>query len=282
MKKRFNKSLYALSKLFLCSLYGRTLMRNPDSEHTIVTHDELQDILRSDTPLRDFEELDPDHWIVVKATQSERQTHWPSSCGAFILAGAQTRLYQVFEEVWRVGGRVLGCDTDGAMIALPPEAALDPAWLSPDEFGLLKWEVTEEWGEIVMFVGVAPKTYAFRFEGGGAAQRVTADGRTSQVLDHIRSKGCMLRGNEDRMDAGAYEDIVDTDASLEVRAFQMKAGSGMSLHGVKGTKEVKGADFDKRKRLPPSTWCGAEYFDTRSWTAADWEVNPLLKRPKLA
>ena len=93
--------------------------------------------------------------IVERDDSRDRlNTKLPACAGAAILAMAQYVLYFYIEELRRVGGEVLYCDTDSVVFACtPPQTAQLRRHIHASEFGKLKWELPED--TIEGFVGVA-------------------------------------------------------------------------------------------------------------------------------
>ena len=270
----YNETLYYVAKLFLNSLYGRCLMKIVDTDTKLVHRDELDEYAGKEGVL----ELQPidesyEHWMLTFQKKAKLNPHLPPSCGAAILGYSQCRLYEVFEAVWEAGGLVLYCDTDSAIYILPPGRRLDQSWFSPSEFGLLKIELDEaEWGKLTAFVGVAPKTYGFQFADAGI-NRACLDGRTV----YVHAKGASRSGNDSSLHADSLEGVVRNDEELSLHKTNMQKKRDLSgVYFEQGEYKLKGTSFDKRRRLSPSTFHGAELLYTAPWTEHDWQTDPLL------
>ena len=116
------------------------------------------------------------------------------------------------------------------------------------------------------------KTYGFQFADAGI-NRACLDGRTV----YVHAKGASRSGNEASCHGVSFERVVRTDEELSLHKTNMQKKRDLSgVYYEHGEYKLKGTSFDKRRRLPPTTFHGAEVLYTAPWAEHDWQTDPLL------
>ena len=88
-----------------------------------------------------------------------------------------------------------------------------------------------------------------------------------------------MSGNESRLDAEGLESVVRTDESLHLNKKSMTRKRDLTgTYFEEGGYSLKGTGFDKRRRVEPTEFHGAEIMYTAPWTEHDWKTDPLLTR----
>lgn len=164
-----NASLRAAAKTAQNALYGKSIQYINETVQIVDSQDDLYRLVRtgeSDVtvqPIYRTGDLD----IVEVTVKPHRPRIQPRSCSAIgtaILAEARMVLYSYFEEVTRVGGTILYCDTDS--IVFSGDRPLPDECLSDSVYGKMKVEIDPD--DIVPggFVALAPKCYSFLLKDG--------------------------------------------------------------------------------------------------------------------
>lgn len=164
-----NPSLRAAAKTAQNALYGKSIQFINETVQIVDNQEDLFKLVRtgdSDVtiqPIYRSEELD----IVEVTVKPHRPKVQPRSCSAIgtaILAEARMVLYSYFEEVERVGGTILYCDTDSIVYA--GDEPLPDSCLSESVYGKMKVEIDPD--DILPggFVALAPKCYSFLLRDG--------------------------------------------------------------------------------------------------------------------
>jgi DNA-binding transcriptional regulator of glucitol operon len=164
-----NPSLRAAAKTAQNALYGKSIQYINESVQIVDNHEDLFRLARtaeSDVtvqPIYRSGDLDIVE-VVVKPHKPRVQPRSCSAVGTAILAEARMVLYTYFEEVMRVGGTILYCDTDSIVFA--GDQPLPDSCLSDAEYGKMKVEIPPD--DIVPggFVALAPKCYSFLLKDG--------------------------------------------------------------------------------------------------------------------
>lgn len=159
-----NPSLRAAAKTAQNALYGKSIQFINESVQIVDNQDDLYKLIRtaaSDVSIEPIfrSELSDVVEVTVRPHNPRIQRRSCSAIGTAILAEARMVLYNYFEEVQRVGGRILYCDTDSIVFA--GHNPLPDACLSDAVYGKMKVEIPPD--EIVPggFVALAPKCYSF-------------------------------------------------------------------------------------------------------------------------
>jgi hypothetical protein len=164
-----NPSLRAAAKTAQNALYGKSIQYINESVQIVDNQDDLFKLVRtaesdvSVQPIYRSGDLDIVE-VVVKPHKPRVQPRSCSAIGTAILAEARMVLYTYFEEVSKVGGTILYCDTDSIVYA--GDEVLPEHCLSDAEYGKMKVEIDPE--DIVPggFVALAPKCYSFLLKDG--------------------------------------------------------------------------------------------------------------------
>lgn len=164
-----NASLRAAAKTAQNALYGKSIQYINESVQIVDNQDDLYRLVRtgeSDVTVQPiYRSADLD--IVEVTVKPHRPRVQPRSCSAIgtaILAEARMVLYTYFEEVMKVGGTILYCDTDS--IVFSGDLPLPDECLSDAVYGKMKVEIDPD--DIVPggFVALAPKCYSFLLKDG--------------------------------------------------------------------------------------------------------------------
>ena len=162
-----NTSLRTAAKTAQNALYGKSIQFINESVQIVDNQDDLYRLVRtpeSDVtvqPIYRSGEMDVVE-VVIKPHRARVQHRSCSAIGTAILAEARMVLYSYFEEVQRVNGTILYCDTDSIVFA--GDQALPDECLSESVYGKMKVEIDPD--DIVPggFVALAPKCYAFQLK----------------------------------------------------------------------------------------------------------------------
>lgn len=100
--------------------------------------------------------------IFTKYTKSEKSIS-NVSISAAITSKARVKLYKGFNEVKKIGGRVLYCDTDSIIAAFSSEKYKD---VINKQIGEIYFDSTKEDTEIIDAVFCLPKTYGIKLKNG--------------------------------------------------------------------------------------------------------------------
>lgn len=164
-----NPSLRAAAKTAQNALYGKSIQYINESVQIVDNQEDLYRLVRSgesDVTVHPiYRSGDSD--VVEVTVKPHKPRVQPRSCSAIgtaILAEARMVLYSYFEEVQRVGGTILYCDTDSIVFA--GESPLPDSCLSDAVYGKMKVEIDPD--DIVPggFVALAPKCYSFLLRDG--------------------------------------------------------------------------------------------------------------------
>lgn len=162
-----NPALRAAAKLAQNALYGKSLQYINESVQIV---DNQEDLFRMVADGNSRVTLHPiyssDKGDVIEVTvQSDKPKIQKRSCSAIgtaILAEARMVLYSYFEEVQRVNGTILYCDTDS--IVFSGSEPLPSDCLHDSLYGKMKVEIDPNDIEIGGFIALAPKCYAFKLK----------------------------------------------------------------------------------------------------------------------
>jgi transposase-like protein len=237
-----NPSLRQAAKTGQNVLFGKTIQKCDTDKQFVVTHEQLwKSFKKQGTSVKVWPVIRTDSVDVVEVvstyTEPRAQKRACAAVGTAILAEARMVLYRYFEEVEKVDGVMLYCDTDSIVFTGPNN--IDPSTIHDSAYGAMKVEIDPN--EIVEggFVGLAPKCYAFNLKQNGQS--------------YIRCKGVSLadnmydterRSSEDGIDdLLAYIDMEDTLADRgegpEVREEQAEEGSVQMVDGVSYNKLLR-------------------------------------------
>jgi hypothetical protein len=160
-----NPSLRAAAKTAQNALYGKSIQFINESTHIVDNQQDLYKLVKqggsdvSILPIYRTEHSDIVE-VTVKPHNPRIQRRSCSSIGTAILAEARLVLYQYFEEVLKVGGTILYCDTDS--IVFTGDSPLPPECIDDARYGKMKVEIDPADIEPGGFVALAPKCYAFK------------------------------------------------------------------------------------------------------------------------
>lgn len=164
-----NPSLRAAAKTAQNALYGKSIQYINESVQIVDNQEDMYRLVRSGEsdvtihPIYRSSEMD----IVEVTVKPHKPRVQPRSCSAIgtaILAEARMVLYSYFEEVQRVGGTILYCDTDSIVFA--GESSLPDSCLSDSVYGKMKVEIDPDHIVPGGFVALAPKCYSFLLRDG--------------------------------------------------------------------------------------------------------------------
>ena len=160
-----NPALRAAAKLAQNALYGKSLQFINESVQIVDNQEDLFRLVmegKSDVTIQpiyrsaaaDIVE------VVVKSKVPRVQKRSCSALGTAILAEARMVLYTYFEEVLRVNGTILYCDTDS--IVFTGDTPLPNECIHDSIYGKMKVEIDPKDIQLGGFVALAPKCYAFK------------------------------------------------------------------------------------------------------------------------
>lgn len=227
-----NPSLRAAAKVAQNSLFGKTIQfidssvqlvhtreRLFQSIHNAFTKVSIKPIFRS--AVSDVVEV-TSKFVVPKV-----QKRSCAAIGTAILAEARLVLYDYFDEVSRVGGEILYCDTDSIVFA--GDVPLPERCMHDCHYGKMKVEIDPETIELGGFVGLSPKCYAFKLKNGDP---------------YVRCKGVSLSQNLDMLpqERDAMDDLL---AEMENEEYLESLGVQSDPNEVM----TKGVNFEKMQDL---------------------------------
>ena len=202
-----NPSLRAAAKTAQNALYGKSIQFINESVQIVDNQESLYKLIR--TPESDVS-IEPifrgEHHDVVEVTvrphKPKVQRRSCSAIGTAILAEARMVLYRYFEEVMRVNGTILYCDTDSIVFA--GTQGLPAHCLSDAVYGKMKVEIDPD--DIVPggFVALAPKCYSFLLKDGSP---------------YVKCKGVNLSTNINLPAEDGFEELLElmeADEMLEL------------------------------------------------------------------
>jgi hypothetical protein len=263
-----NASLRAAAKTAQNALYGKSIQFINESVQIVDNCEDLFRLVRtpeSDVtiqPIYRTGDLDVVE-VTVKPHKPKVQRRSCSAVGTAILAEAWMVLYSYFEEVQKVGGTILYCDTDSIVFA--GDTGLPDRCVSDAVYGKMKVEIPSEEIERGGFVALAPKCYAFKLvdkspyvkcKGVNLASNVAVGAMTEldELLELMESEEVLenLVGREEAEDAlsGLSFDHLKMMVSGEKRKIvtkQMQFLKTRDRHiACIDTVKLLKDDFDKR------------------------------------
>ena len=154
-----NAGRKALAKMCLNSLWGKFGQKDDMIQNAYLTNDKWFKLLKRHTEgkieLKNEVLIDEDTLYVSYIEKEEKNTSLTSTnlaLAGFTTSNARLRLYK---ELYKLGERVLYCDTDSIIYEYDKEL------YNTDEGNSLgEWELEDD-GNIKEFVGLAPKTYGY-------------------------------------------------------------------------------------------------------------------------
>lgn len=194
-----NPSLRAAAKTAQNALYGKSIQFINESTHIVDNQQDLYKLVKqggsdvSILPIYRTAESDVVE-VTVKPHHPKMQRRSCSAIGTAILAEARMVLYRYFEEVMKVGGTILYCDTDS--IVFTGESPLPDECIDDACYGKMKVEIDPNDIELGGFVALAPKCYAFKLK---------------DATPYVKCKGVNLSTNVmvDDVEKSAFDELLD-------------------------------------------------------------------------
>lgn len=274
-----NPSLRTLAKLVLNSLWGKFGQRSNLVECQVMRtandvykfHSERQMGLVTPKDSRPLGEVA----YMQRFVRNKKWNKKNVAIAAFVTAQARLRLWDILEQL---DDRVLYHDTDSVIY----ERRSEQDWMVPEGNFLGDWESETGDRMIHAFVGLAPKTYAYRYmkEDGTVVECVKSKGfslsqQTKQFLNFDNYKDILLNAKR-RHDEG--EEIEQRKIEVPSLFFrhQPEAGATFTHDGAKvlAFDYKKGfVDFETWLTFPfgSSKWLVRPVFDTNE--------DPLMGEP---
>ena len=282
----YNPAMRAAAKLILNSIYGRTLMRERDSETLLMTTAQRNEWWKNEENKARFLTEDKLHgvdaWVIVvhKAWQPARGL--PPVVGVFCLSLSKVVLWKGVKGCIEAGGTWLGGDTDCVTVALPHGVEF-PVELQGGEFG----KYTRDYAELLITGYGNPilKGLAYRFEHAFGRFVAAACGALRDAIatwgDAAAEARTVLRVLEETPEAALGEELARNGVRAALVSTIQSNWSESLTHAlldVMGpeTMRLKGARVNDN--LPVLSY--ATYADLAAGERTEVEVTKrqLLKR----
>lgn len=225
-----NPSLRAAAKTAQNSLFGKTIQFVDSHVELVHTRERLFRVINdafskvSITPVFRSNVSD-----VVEVTRKhvipKIQRRSCAAIGTAILAEARLVLYDYFDKVVEVGGKILYCDTDS--IVFSGSNPLGEECMDDSAYGKMKVEIDPDTIKPGGFVGMSPKCYAFDLKNGDP---------------YVRFKGVVMGNNLNTSDRDAMSELVD-----EMECEEMVRELALPIRDDESFSQ--GASFDQMKKL---------------------------------
>lgn len=227
-----NPSLRAAAKVAQNSLFGKTIQFIDSGVQLVHTRERLFKSINA--PLSKvsikpvFRSGDTDVVeVTTKFVIPKVQKRSCAALGTAILAEARLVLYDYFDEVEKIGGEILYCDTDSIVFA--GDNALPEECMHDCLYGKMKVEIDPDTIQRGGFVGMSPKCYAFKLNDGSP---------------YVKCKGVNLSQNLDMLPAerDAMDDLIQ----------EMNNEEYLESLGVKNNDNevmTKGLNYEKMRSL---------------------------------